>query len=288
MRDPSAKATNPATTCWLRHAVWLSGSRAFAVRGALWPADGGAVFSFGRPSHRILVERPTYLLNAGDMATEAGERRQWLILSAVGLCIIGVLCGLLSVDSEWVALTCSAALVGWLVTVALMPEIIGTKVLRAVRVESSRRLLVLSGYDIASATQGLLGVWVGFAVIFLALFALHAPWWLYGTALVPAAALFGCRVQVRVTATTACIERRVLWWWVWRRQSLAEPQAWVDGWGDVLDPEVLNVGQRWSLENDGVSVELGWSSANSGDLAERLASEFNSGVRMLRSEKGRH
>lgn len=94
----------------------------------------------------------------------------------------------------------------------------------------------------------------------------------------------GSQVRAEVEPDGARLERRLLWIWAWRSRPLQEPFAWVDGWGDELDPEALWVGERadgWKRES--ASMELGWSTCYSGDLADRRAAEFNAAVARLSS-----
>ena len=91
----------------------------------------------------------------------------------------------------------------------------------------------------------------------------------------------GCRVRLRVRSDSAECVRKVLWLVPWRRVALANPCAWVDGWGDFSDPEALYVGEAGYAEGS-YQLELAWGSAGSGDRAEQLVAELDRAVRELR------
>jgi hypothetical protein len=94
-----------------------------------------------------------------------------------------------------------------------------------------------------------------------------------------AALLFcGWRLTITVTADEVHVVRYVAARLPWRRERFrARPELVVDGWGDWADPEAL----RLSLDSGAFDLELGWSNSRTGDLAQRLAAEFNRGVSAL-------
>lgn len=86
------------------------------------------------------------------------------------------------------------------------------------------------------------------------------------------------RLQVRAFADRTVIERRVLWRLRYLQVTHARrARLVVDGWGDMADPEalVLHVGE-------GFEYELGWSSKDDGDKAQRVADQFNAQLEALR------
>ena len=88
----------------------------------------------------------------------------------------------------------------------------------------------------------------------------------------------GCRIQVWVTPMGSRITRRIFGILTWSvRHSPSAPTLYLDGWGDMMDPEALHVG--FGLGD----LELGWSDANSGDHAQALVTKFSSAVSGLRS-----
>lgn len=161
--------------------------------------------------------------------------------------------------------------------------------LKSIRIRREADRVLLSSLDGVVFGGWLVGAAVGSMVIWWVDRAYDVP---VLTLLGACAGLFllasGCRVRLSVGARSAVCYRLVFWVIPWRRARFANVVAWLDGWGDILDPEAFYVGCGRSQleEHDGFSVELGWSGAQSGDLAERLAQDFNSAVRELRARPG--
>ncbi|MFT5354127.1 MAG: hypothetical protein ACI9KE_001328 [Polyangiales bacterium] len=91
-------------------------------------------------------------------------------------------------------------------------------------------------------------------------------------------AALGCRVELWVTSQGSRFTRRLfgfLPWSVWHSDHAAT--LFVDGWGDMMDPEALHV--SFGLG----SLELGWGGAKSGERADELVAEFSEAVRTLRA-----
>lgn len=93
------------------------------------------------------------------------------------------------------------------------------------------------------------------------------------------AAAAGCRLELVVGRDGVTLYRRVFGVLAWRvRHSSSAPSLFVDGWGDMMDPEALHIDLGSS------SLEIAWGSARSGDRADALAVEFNRAVRCLREQ----
>ena len=82
--------------------------------------------------------------------------------------------------------------------------------------------------------------------------------------------LAGSRVDIEIAGGRVLVARKLFFAVAWHRRALFEASAWVDGWGDWLDPEGLYIG------DEVYCYELGWSGANSGELACKLAYRINS------------
>ena len=92
--------------------------------------------------------------------------------------------------------------------------------------------------------------------------------------------MFGCRLELVATCEGSVLRRKVFGvvpWSVWH--STAATNLFVDGWGDMMDPEALHI-DFGAVR----SLEVAWGSANSGERADELAAEFNDAVRRLNKE----
>lgn len=145
--------------------------------------------------------------------------------------------------------------------------------LGTVRVRRRPAAVRITGADPWPMTCAGFGLWlvpVAFSVV-----GLGSPW------LGVAAAVglwFGFRVEVRVTAAGTRVVRRFAFVvpWCWRRHP-GRPHAFVDGWGDFMDPEALHIGFPAARR----TLELGWSHKGSGHRAEDLAGAINAAVAAL-------
>jgi hypothetical protein len=107
-----------------------------------------------------------------------------------------------------------------------------------------------------------------------------APWLALGASLVT---WFGFRVHVQVTRTNTLVLRTFAFAIPWSVRTYARsPRAFVDGWGDFLDPEALYVG--FVNDEQGERIELGWSHKDSGERCKEVADDFNGAVGELRKE----
>lgn len=97
--------------------------------------------------------------------------------------------------------------------------------------------------------------------------------WVFALAAAAASLVLWSSFRLQVTAfpDRTLIERRFLWRLRYLQVTReAAARLVVDGWGDIADPEalVLHVGE-------GFEYELGWSSKDDGDKAQRVADQFN-------------
>ncbi|MEL6547147.1 MAG: hypothetical protein AAFQ82_21150 [Myxococcota bacterium] len=151
--------------------------------------------------------------------------------------------------------------------------------LRSVRVHSQRNRAVLRAWDWGLAERLQPVAWASLAVSIGSVALLGG--WAGALVLVCALIPWSYRLEVRVDATSAVVKRTILGW-AWSQTALHRPYAWVDGWGDFLDPEALWLGERGdSFEREPRSFELGWSSCYSGERANDLADRFNRAVAEL-------
>lgn len=159
--------------------------------------------------------------------------------------------------------------------------------LRSAQLRRRPGCVTLSGLDGWAAAWGLGAGSVASAILIGVGSLLSLPWGLVA-ALVAVLLItpFGFGFEVSVTPREATCRRLFLGHVLWRRVPLAEPRAWVDGWGDVADPETLQVGEGSvffdARDDDAFSFEVGWSGGRSGDRAEQIAAEFNRAVDELR------
>lgn len=155
------------------------------------------------------------------------------------------------------------------------PIAVFTFSLHRVRIDTSRDSEV---YLFTADPWTMLIFMIGGGVTSIALY-LSSGFWVASVAVFASLLLAsGCRVQVWVTPMGSRITRRIfgiLTWSVWHSPSA--PTLYLDGWGDMMDPEALHVG--FGLGD----LELGWSDANSGDHAQELVTEFSNAVAALRS-----
>lgn len=86
----------------------------------------------------------------------------------------------------------------------------------------------------------------------------------------------GCRIELSVTQAGSRFTRRIFGfvpWSVWHSER--PPELFIDGWGDMDDPEALHIGFGLG------SLELGWGDSTSGDFAAQLVDDFANAVRAL-------
>lgn len=89
---------------------------------------------------------------------------------------------------------------------------------------------------------------------------------------------YGTRITVRVRVDRTRVVRSIAYVIPWSVHEPREaPDVFVDGWGDSLDPECLQVAY------DARRVELAWNYRDSGVDLEAIARDFNEAVCALRT-----
>ncbi|MEM6532016.1 MAG: hypothetical protein AAF654_05300 [Myxococcota bacterium] len=150
--------------------------------------------------------------------------------------------------------------------------------LRSIQVRSGAAV-VLTTLDFSAASYAL--GWL--MLLALASVALAPPLLILLAVLAPMIVSF--RIRVEVDGDQASVKRCALWRWAWKRTPLREPYAWVDGWGDWLDPEALWIGERSDAwDRSDASFEIGWGTCYSADMADRQADAFNAAVAEITSK----
>lgn len=156
----------------------------------------------------------------------------------------------------------------------LFPLFVFVFALRRVRIDSSRTGEVyLLGVDPWTMLIFIVGGSAVCVALFLSAGFLAAAAGAFASLLLA----WGCRIEIWVTPMGSRITRRIfgiLPWSVWHSPSA--PTLYLDGWGDMMDPEALHVG--FGLGD----LELGWSDANFAGCAEELVAEFKGAVGALR------
>ena len=168
---------------------------------------------------------------------------------------------------------------GWFMMVALglylrfgfLSFLLGLRTIRLEKTPETLRLTAMDGAPNAC--------WAAFSVGSLPLVLI---WDLEAGLIVAAASLvvwLGFRVRICVNEEGARVVRTFAYIipWSWRVYD-EMPMAFVDGWGDFMDPEALYLG----FEGGGSCLELGWGDRSTADRCEALAAEFNDAVRWVR------